>query len=91
MNNKFADFGDAVTNFFMSRVLPDGFIDNEKIRAYVIKYFSSFDETIKGFEVTKLPPQEDPKEDKYLIDALHKKIGSEEMEKFYFVMNLQVL
>ena len=81
LNNEFADFGDVVTNFFMSRVLPTGFIEDEKIRENVVKYFSSFDETIKGFEVTKLPVQEDSKEEKYLIDALHKKIGSEDMAK----------
>ena len=79
--NEFADFGDVVTNFFMSRVLPTGFIEDEKIRENVVKYFASFDETIKGFEVTKLPAQEDSKEEKYLIDALHKKIGSEDMAK----------
>lgn len=81
LNNEFADFGNAVTNFFMSRVLPSGFIENEQIRANVVKYFSSFDETIKGFEVSKLPAQEDTKEETYLIDALHKKIGSDEMAK----------
>ena len=81
LNNEFADFGNAFTNFFMSRVLPSGFIENEQIRANVVKYFSSFDETIKGFEVSKLPAQEDSKEETYLIDALHKKIGSDEMAK----------
>jgi AAA15 family ATPase/GTPase len=65
----------------MSRVLPTGFIEDEKIRENVVKYFASFDETIKGFEVTKLPAQEDSKEEKYLIDALHKKIGSDDMAK----------
>ena len=43
LNNEFADFGDVVTNFFMSRVLPTGFIEDEKIRENVVKYFSSFD------------------------------------------------
>lgn len=81
LNNEFADFGDVVTNYYMSRVLPTGFVEDEKIRENVVKYFSSFDETIKGFEVTKLPAQEDSKEEKYLIDALHKKIGSEDMAK----------
>lgn len=81
LNNEFADFGNAVTNFFMSQVLPSGFIEDEKVRADVVKYFSSFDETIKGFEVSKLPSQEDSQEEKYMIDALHKKIGSEEMAK----------
>lgn len=81
LNNEFADFGNAVTNFFMSQVLSSGFIEDEKVRADVVKYFSSFDETIKGFEVSKLPSQEDSQEEKYMIDALHKKIGSEEMAK----------
>lgn len=84
LNNEFADFGDAITNFFKLRVLPSGFVEDERIRASVVKYFSSFDETIKGFEVSKLPAQDDPKEEKYLIDALHKKIGSEEMAKIPF-------
>ena len=52
----------TITNFFMSQVLPSGFIEDEKVRADVVKYFSSFDETIKGFEVSKLPSQEDSQE-----------------------------
>ncbi len=81
LNNEFADFGNIVTNFFLSHVLPKGFVTDETVRKNVVNYFSSFDETIKGFEVTQLPPQEDSKEERYLIDALHKKIGSDEMAK----------
>ena len=81
LNNEFADFGDAATNFFMSRMLPDRFVEEEQVQNHVIKYFSSFDETIKGFEITKVPTQEDSKEEIYMIDALHKKIDSEEMAK----------
>lgn len=81
LNNEFADFGNIVTNFFLSHVLPKGFVTDETVRKNIVNYFSSFDETIKGFEVTQLPPQEDSKEERYLIDALHKKIGSDEMAK----------
>jgi AAA15 family ATPase/GTPase len=81
LNNEFADFGNVITNFFMSRVLPKGFVDDEKVRENVVDFFASFDENIKGFEVTTLPAQEDSKEEKYLIDALHKKLGSDEMAK----------
>lgn len=81
LNNRFTDFGNAVTNFFMSRVLPTGFVEDEKVRSNVIQYFSSFDDAIKGFEVTKLPSQEDVNEEKYLIDALHNKIGSDGMAR----------
>lgn len=81
LNNEFADFGNIVTNFFLSHVLPKDFVTDETVRKNVVNYFSSFDETIRGFEVTQLPPQEDSKEERYLIDALHKKIGSDEMAK----------
>lgn len=81
LNNEFVNFGDAVDNYFMSRVLPKGFVDDEKVRDNVVKYFSSFDETIKGFEITKLMTPEDTKEERFLIDTLHKKIGSDEFAK----------
>ena len=81
LNNEFADFGDAFSNLYMSRVLPKGFVTEKKVRDNVVNYFASFDETIKGFEITKVPTPEDVKEEKYMIDALHKKIGSDEMAK----------
>ena len=81
LNNEFADFGNVITNFFMSRLLPEGFVDDEKVQEKVIKFFASFDETIKGFEVTRLPQQDDSKNEYFQIDALHKMIGSNELAK----------
>ena len=81
LNNEFADFGNVITNFYMSRMLPGSFVDDEKVRKAVVDFFGSFDETIKGFEVTKASKGDESKEDTYLIDALHKKIGSDEMAK----------
>lgn len=79
--NEFADFGNVVTNFFMSRLLPKGFVKDEKVRKDVIKYFASFDDHIKDFEITKIPSEEDSKEETFTIEALHKKIDSDEMAK----------
>ncbi len=81
LNNEFADFGNVITNFFMSRLLPEGFVDDEKVRDKVVKFFASFDETIKGFEITRLPQQDDSKDEYFKIDALHKMIGSNELAK----------
>ena len=81
LNNEFADFGNVITNFFMSRLLPEGFVDDEKVREKVVQFFASFDETIKGFEVTRLPQQDDSKNEYFQIDALHKMIGSNELAK----------
>lgn len=79
--NEFADFGDPFTNFFMSRRLPMNFIDDKNEQNKVIEYFASFDEHIKGFEIEKVPQDGEVKEERFKIDALHKKIDSEEMAK----------
>lgn len=79
--NAFADFGDATKNLFMSRMLPAGFVEDKSVQADVAKFFASFDDQIKGFEVTKLPTPEDGKEERFAIDALHKKIDSDDMAK----------
>lgn len=77
MANEFADFGDPFTNFFLSRRLPKGFVDDNSIQKKVIEYFASFDEHIKDFEIEKLPNDADSKEETYKISSLHKKIDSD--------------
>ena len=75
--NEFADFGDPVTSLFLHRRLPDGFVDDPAVRAKVVKYFSSFDETIKDFRVEKVPTDDDKERERYRITAIHKKIDSD--------------
>lgn len=77
--NEFADFGDPFTNFFMSRRLPKGFIEDKNMQQKVIEYFASFDEHIKDFKIEKVPQEGESKEERYKIHALHKKIDSDEM------------
>ena len=77
MANEFADFGDPFTNFFWSRRLPKGFVDDASVQKKVIEYFASFDEHIKDFEIEKLPHDADSKEETYKISSLHKKIDSD--------------
>lgn len=77
MANEFADFGDPFTNFFLSRRLPKGFVDDDSVQRKVIEYFASFDEHIKDFEIEKLPHDADSKEETYKISSLHKKIDSD--------------
>ncbi len=77
MANELADFGDPFTNFFLSRRLPKGFVDDDSVQKKVIEYFASFDEHIKNFEIEKLPHDADSKEETYKISSLHKKIDSD--------------
>ena len=77
--NEFADFGNAYTNFFLSRRLPKGFVEDKGIQQKVVQYFSSFDENIKGFNVEEVPAEGDSKEPTYKINSIHKKIDSDEI------------
>lgn len=77
MANEFADFGDPFTNFFLSRRLPKGFVDDDSVQKKVIEYFASFDEHIRDFEIEKLPHDADSKEETYKISSLHKKIDAD--------------
>ena len=84
--NQFADFGDVITNFFMSRRLPKEFVEDKNVQKKVVEYFASFDENIKDFRVEKIPAEGDTKEDKYKINALHKKIDLDEMAEIPLAM-----
>ena len=81
MANAFADFGDPFTNFFMSRRLPNGFVDDENVRQNVVEYLASFDEHIKDFRIEKVPNDGGTKEERYKIHAIHKKVDSDEMDE----------
>ena len=79
--NEFADFGNEMTNLFLSRTLPKGFVEDEKVREDVLKYFSSFDKQITGFKIEELPSKDEQKGKKYAIDAIHHMIDSDDDAK----------
>ena len=79
--NEFADFGDEMTNLFLSRTLPKGFVEDEKVREDVLKYFSSFDKQITGFKIEELPSKDEQEGKKYAIDAIHHMIDSDDDAK----------
>ena len=78
--NEFTDFGDAFENLYRHRMLPERFTD-EDVQQRVIQYFSSFDDSIKGFDIEEIPSEGDNKETRYKINAVHNKIGSDETAK----------
>lgn len=82
LKNEFADFGDPAESFFMSRFLPTGFVNSKEIQDNVVKFFSTFDDSIKGFHIEKvLSSDSDKKEEHYTIDAIHSMIDSNETAK----------
>lgn len=77
-NNEFTNFGDPKENFFLSRLLPINFTEDEKVQEDVVKFFSSFDNSIKGFSVEKIPSKSKKEEEIYSINAFHDVIDSSE-------------
>lgn len=80
LSNEIVNFGDPAENFFLSRVLPEGFIDKKEVQDNVVEYFASFDEAIRDFNIEELPQKDEKDNSKnYKIDALHKMRDSEKM------------
>lgn len=79
--NDVADFGKPFESFVISNQLPEGFVDNEAVQADVVRYFSTFDSSIIGFDVEKIDKGEDDDQDRYKIYAIHKMIGKDDVVK----------
>ena len=76
LNNEFADFGRPIENFFLSQLIPDGFVEEKDVQDKVIKYLSSFDDSIIGFNIETISTGDD-EDDHIKIDAIHRIIGSD--------------
>lgn len=75
--NEFADFGHPSESYFLSSLIPKGFVDDENVRKRVVKYLSTFDSSIIDFEVEVLKIYDDADDEEHIIiDAVHKMVDS---------------
>lgn len=80
LKNEVIDFGNPTENLIRSWVVPNGFMNDKEVQKNMVKYISTFDESIKDFNVEEMPSEgEENIDNKYVIDTIHKKIGSEGM------------
>ena len=78
LNCKCADFGDPVENLFLSRILPHNFAEDQSVQERVVKYLSSFDKSIVGFNVEREETTSNNHSLKMRIETIHKVVDSEE-------------
>ena len=76
---EFADFGKPIENFILSNQVPSHIDDDESVRKDILRYFSSFDESIVDLRVEVVKDDADTKHRTLTIDAGHKVIGSDEI------------
>ena len=77
INNDFADFGRPIENFFLSQLIPEGFVEDKQVQQKVVDYFATFDSSIVGFNVEALESENDDDDKHIKIDAIHKMIDSD--------------
>ena len=75
--NETADFGDVISNLILSRVLPDNFADDILIQKEVVKYLSSFDDSITGFRIEDVPKKTEEDDEHVEVYAKHKNSESD--------------
>ena len=78
-NLEFANYGDSGEDFFWSRSIPDGFATNATIQNDVVSYLSTFDQSIKGFEVKRITSDNDSA-DRYKIYAIHDTVNGKRVK-----------
>ena len=79
VNLEFANYGDTREDYMWSRSIPDGFATNATIQNDVVSYLSTFDQSIKGFEVKKITSDDDSP-DKYKIYAIHDTVSGNQVK-----------
>lgn len=73
MKNEVVDFGDPFENLLRSQSLPKNFADDREVQNKVVKYFSTFDESIKDFKVEVENDSSEDEDDKDIkVDTLHR-------------------
>ncbi|MCI8851010.1 MAG: ATP-binding protein [Erysipelotrichaceae bacterium] len=77
MKHEVVNYGNPVENLVLSRFIPKGFADDPAVRAQVVDFISTFDESIVGFQVNKYKDDEGRRQ--MNINALHKINGSDEL------------
>lgn len=80
LNNEVVDFGNPTENLLRSSMLPDRFADDKSVQQDVVKYFSSFDDSITGFRVEEVQDSDETKKNKkYRISTVHKMDNSDDV------------
>ena len=75
LNVNFTNFGNPLEDAFLSRMIPRHFADDKAVQKNVLKYFSSFDPSIIGFNIRTYKNEDDEEYQK--IDAVHKIAGTD--------------
>ena len=82
LNNEVIDFSSDYESLFRSNMLPENFVDDIDVQNKVVQFFSSFDESIIGFEIKKVAVEnsdDDEDDERYIINAKHKVAGSDDI------------
>lgn len=72
LENRIIDFGNPIENYLESKYLPEGFAEDPNVRKDVVKYLSTFDDSIVDFEIENI------NKDTIKVFAVHEIKGNDE-------------
>ena len=75
--NSLSNFADPIESLLRYRMMPKGFVEDKNVQNKVVNFLGAFDDSIKGFSITKHEKEEEKEKRKvYSINTLHVKKGS---------------
>ena len=76
--NSLSNFADPIESLLRYRMMPKGFVEDKNVQNKVVNFLGTFDDSIKGFSITKHEKEEEKEKRKaYSINTLHAKKGSD--------------
>ena len=76
--NSLSNFADPIESLLRYRMMPKGFVEDKNVQNKVVNFLGTFDDSIKGFSITKHEKEEEKEKRKaYSINTLHVKKGSD--------------
>lgn len=81
LNNSIINYGNLFELIIHENKLPKKFVTDDNVKNEMLKFLYTLDNSIKGFEVEKIPGIDKNKSDKYRVYTNHSVLGSSEMRK----------
>ena len=85
--NQIADFASVIPNIVFTRRLSRDFLSDNNYQEKIVKFISSFDESIQGFHVEEIPSEDEERTySNYKINTIHKTIGNNNVTEIPITM-----
>lgn len=69
--NSLSNFADPIESLLRYRMMPKGFVEDKNVQNKVVNFLGTFDDSIKGFSITKHEKEEEREKERHILLILY--------------------